>query len=101
MSSVTIITLLIQTLFFYSNAASPSSSVISPFWAGSRSLLRSIGSDESEKHDYAVDLNATNLDSVLSETPATYAVVEFFAHWFVAEFFFCFCSSRESAFFIV
>lgn len=88
MSSVTIITLLIHTLFLYSNAASPSSSVISPFLAGSRSLLRSIDSDESEKHDYAVDLNATNFDSVLSETPATYAIVEFFAHWFVAELLF-------------
>ncbi|KAH6827781.1 quiescin-sulfhydryl oxidase 1 [Perilla frutescens var. hirtella] len=79
MSSVTIITLLIQTLYFYSNAASsPAAAAIS---VGSRSLLRSIDGDQSEKPDYAVELNATNFDSVLSETPATYAVVEFFAHW--------------------
>ncbi|XP_019164814.1 PREDICTED: sulfhydryl oxidase 2-like isoform X2 [Ipomoea nil] len=51
--------------------------------AGShRAILRAI-SDESAagSRDYAVDLNATNFDAVLSETPATYAIVEFFAHW--------------------
>ncbi|KAK3442640.1 hypothetical protein EUGRSUZ_B02885 [Eucalyptus grandis] len=31
--------------------------------------------------DCAVELNATNFDAVLRGTPATYAVVEFFAHW--------------------
>ncbi|KAF8036897.1 hypothetical protein BT93_C2581 [Corymbia citriodora subsp. variegata] len=31
--------------------------------------------------DYAVVLNATNFDAVLGGTPATYAVVEFYAHW--------------------
>ncbi|XP_047943593.1 sulfhydryl oxidase 2-like [Salvia hispanica] len=83
MSSVTIITLLIQTLFLYTGAASPATdfSVLAPFAAGSRSLLRSIDGDQSEKPDYAVELNATNFDSVLSETPATHAIVEFFAHW--------------------
>lgn len=50
-----------------------------------RSILREItgnndGKNE-EKPDYAVELNATNFDAVLKETPATYAVVEFFAHW--------------------
>ncbi|KAF3432231.1 hypothetical protein FNV43_RR26970 [Rhamnella rubrinervis] len=47
---------------------------------GSRSILRVI-SDNGDLHDYAVELNATNFDAVLRETPATYAVVEFFAHW--------------------
>ncbi|KAK7846260.1 sulfhydryl oxidase 2 [Quercus suber] len=32
-------------------------------------------------HDYAVDINVTNFDAVLRDTPATFAVVEFFAHW--------------------
>ncbi|KAI3467012.1 hypothetical protein Pfo_023675 [Paulownia fortunei] len=83
MSSVTIITLLILTLFFYSNEAASSSaiSVSAPFAVGSRSVLRSIDDDKAEKPDYAVELNATNFDSVLKETPAAYAVVEFFAHW--------------------
>lgn len=90
MSSVTIITLLILTLFFYSNEAASSAtiSLSAPFSVGSRSVLRSIDNDKSEKPDYAVELNATNFDSVLSETPAAYAVVEFFARWFVTLFFF-------------
>lgn len=104
MSSVTIITLLIQTLFLYTGAASPATdfSVLAPFAAGSRSLLRSIKSGKSEKPDYAVELNATNFDSVLSETPATHAIVEFFAHWFVCSirfiFFASFCLSLSLLF---
>ncbi|KAI4313834.1 hypothetical protein L6164_026783 [Bauhinia variegata] len=31
--------------------------------------------------EYGVDLNATNFDAVLKYTPATFAVVEFYAHW--------------------
>ncbi|XP_042036751.1 sulfhydryl oxidase 2-like [Salvia splendens] len=83
MSSVAIITLLIQTLFLYTDGAFPAAAVSNsaPFAAGSRFLLRSINSGKSEKPDYAVELNATNFDSVLSETPATHAIVEFFAHW--------------------
>ncbi|XP_042031397.1 sulfhydryl oxidase 2-like [Salvia splendens] len=83
MSSVAIITLLIQTLFLYTDGALPAAavSISAPFAAGSRSLLRSINGGKSEKPDYAVELNATNFDSVLSETPATHAIVEFFAHW--------------------
>ncbi|CAH9139826.1 unnamed protein product [Cuscuta epithymum] len=51
--------------------------------AGShRAILRTISDDSrGGKHDYAVELNATNFDTVLKETPATYAIVEFFAHW--------------------
>ncbi|EPS57940.1 protein disulfide family, partial [Genlisea aurea] len=49
---------------------------------GSRSVLRSIEEGGGgENRDYAVELNATNFDSVLKETPATYALVEFYAHW--------------------
>ncbi|XP_015895536.3 sulfhydryl oxidase 2 isoform X1 [Ziziphus jujuba] len=48
---------------------------------GSRSILRSFNDDSGDPHDYAIELNATNFDAVLRETPATYAVVEFFAHW--------------------
>ncbi|CAA0817191.1 Sulfhydryl oxidase 1 [Striga hermonthica] len=74
MSPVMIVTLLILTLFFYGNEES--SSLVT----GSRSILRSID-DKAEKPDYAVELNATNFDSVLKDTPATYTIVEFFAHW--------------------
>ncbi|GKV42939.1 hypothetical protein SLEP1_g50291 [Rubroshorea leprosula] len=54
------------------------------FSAGSRSILREIGSNgnSGEHQDYAVELNATNFDAVLKDdTPATYAILEFFAHW--------------------
>uniref|UniRef100_A0A2N9FN44 Sulfhydryl oxidase n=1 Tax=Fagus sylvatica TaxID=28930 RepID=A0A2N9FN44_FAGSY len=64
----------------------------SSFSLGSRSILRAIIDDNDndnkngkvvdlQPHDYAVDLNATNFDAVLRDTPATFAVVEFFAHW--------------------
>ncbi|XP_050372522.1 sulfhydryl oxidase 2 isoform X1 [Argentina anserina] len=49
---------------------------------GSRSILRAVNSGPAaDLRDYAVDLNVTNFDAVLRDTPATYAVVEFFAHW--------------------
>ncbi|GMJ13307.1 quiescin-sulfhydryl oxidase 2 [Hibiscus trionum] len=52
--------------------------------AGSRALLREISDNNgggNDPKDYAVELNATNFDAVLKDTPATYALVEFFAHW--------------------
>lgn len=51
--------------------------------AGSRSILRDIGNNQNtgEHPIYAVELNATNFDAVLKDTPATYSIVEFFAHW--------------------
>lgn len=56
-----------------------------PVSAGSRSILRAIGNSKGERqqHDFGVDLNVTNFDAVLKETPATYAIVEFFANWSV------------------
>ncbi|KAJ7954191.1 Sulfhydryl oxidase [Quillaja saponaria] len=51
---------------------------------GSRRLiLRSIDNEKNngDLRDYAVDLNDTNFGAVLRDTPATFAVVEFFAHW--------------------
>ncbi|XP_010923979.1 sulfhydryl oxidase 2 isoform X3 [Elaeis guineensis] len=45
-----------------------------------RSLLRTLG-DGPHLHDAAVDLNSSNFDRVLKESPAAFAVVEFFAHW--------------------
>lgn len=47
----------------------------------SRSLLRAINTDKLDQIDYAVDLNSTNFDAVLKATPATFSIVEFFAHW--------------------
>ncbi|KAF7808794.1 sulfhydryl oxidase 2-like isoform X1 [Senna tora] len=48
-----------------------------------RSILRVVKKDDTsgDLRDFAVDLNATNFDAVLKSTPATFAVVEFFAHW--------------------
>ncbi|CAH2037599.1 unnamed protein product [Thlaspi arvense] len=51
------------------------------FSPGSRSILRDIGSDIADQKDNAVELNATNFDSVFQDSPAKYAVLEFFAHW--------------------
>ncbi|XP_054792539.1 sulfhydryl oxidase 2-like [Prosopis cineraria] len=48
-----------------------------------RSILRAVKNNvnNGDLRDYAVDLNATNFDAVLKDTPATFAIVEFFAHW--------------------
>ncbi|KAL0865078.1 hypothetical protein Bca101_044196 [Brassica carinata] len=51
------------------------------FSPGSRSILRDIGNAIADQKDNAVELNATNFDSVFQDTPAKYAVLEFFAHW--------------------
>lgn len=75
-SSLTI-RVLILTLFIQSTFSSQNE----PLSIRSRSILRSL--DDKPKIDYGVDLNVTNFDSVLKETPATYAIVEFFAHWSV------------------
>lgn len=49
-----------------------------------RMILRAIIKEVNNKDgDFAVDLNATNFDSVLNDTPTPYAIVEFFAHWLV------------------
>ena len=51
--------------------------------SGSRSILRAVSSENKAQVDYAVDLNSTNFDAVLRNTPAAHAIVEFFAHWSV------------------
>ncbi|KAK4763461.1 hypothetical protein SAY87_012899 [Trapa incisa] len=48
---------------------------------GSRSILREVSSNGVGAVDYAVELNATNFDTLLRDTPASFSVVEFFAHW--------------------
>ncbi|KAI9070522.1 hypothetical protein K1719_047515 [Acacia pycnantha] len=66
---------------------SVSSVVTSDYSLGSRrSILRAVKNNDNngDLRDYAVDLNATNFDDVLKDTPATFAVVEFFAHWSVS-----------------
>ncbi|XP_008787608.2 sulfhydryl oxidase 1-like isoform X2 [Phoenix dactylifera] len=55
-------------------------SVFEAFAGPSRSLLRTLG-DGPDLPDAAVDLNSSNFDRVLKESPAAFAVVEFFAHW--------------------
>ncbi|PIA33485.1 hypothetical protein AQUCO_04100130v1 [Aquilegia coerulea] len=47
---------------------------------GSRSILREINEPDLLS-DAAIDLNNTNFDSVLRSSPASFAIVEFFAHW--------------------
>ncbi|WOK93034.1 sulfhydryl oxidase 2-like isoform X2 [Canna indica] len=42
--------------------------------------VRSFG-DGTHQSDAAMDLNSSNFDSVLKESPANFAIVEFFAHW--------------------
>ncbi|XP_011070653.1 sulfhydryl oxidase 2 isoform X1 [Sesamum indicum] len=80
MSSVVFVIVCILTVYV-SNIEASSSVISTPFSVGSRSILRSIDRDRADKPDYAVELNATDFDAVLKETPATYAIVEFFAHW--------------------
>ncbi|QHO36002.1 Sulfhydryl oxidase [Arachis hypogaea] len=46
-----------------------------------RVILREVNDNGGDHADYAVELNVTNFDAVLKDTPATYAIVEFFAHW--------------------
>ncbi|XP_071692245.1 sulfhydryl oxidase 2-like isoform X2 [Rutidosis leptorrhynchoides] len=72
--------LLILLLTFLSSSLSSSALLINPA-AGSRSLLRVINTAAGNQPDFAVDLDANNFDSVLKDTPATYAIVEFFARW--------------------
>ncbi|XP_010424866.1 PREDICTED: sulfhydryl oxidase 2 isoform X1 [Camelina sativa] len=62
---------LVHLLLFFGLVIAASSS------PGSRLILREIA----DQKDRAVELNTSNFDSVLKDTPAKYAVVEFFAHW--------------------
>ncbi|XP_062170712.1 sulfhydryl oxidase 2 isoform X2 [Alnus glutinosa] len=73
MSQIYLVLSLLSLLWLSSRATSVSS--------GSRSILRAIDAENGDLRDYAVDLNVTNFDAVLRDTPATFAVVEFFAHW--------------------
>lgn len=56
------------------------------FSPGSRSILRDIGSNNADQKDNAIELNATNFDSVFQDSTAKYAVLKFFAHWSVSSF---------------
>ncbi|KAE8022804.1 hypothetical protein FH972_008574 [Carpinus fangiana] len=73
MSQIYLVLSLLSLLSLRSGATSVSS--------GSRSILRAIDAEKGDVRDYAVDLNVTIFDAVLRDTPATFAVVEFFAHW--------------------
>lgn len=67
---------------FWSFGSSSLLSSASPIFPtlGSRSILRAVKRGR-DQPSVVVDLNVTNFDAVLKETPATYAIVEFFAHW--------------------
>jgi thiol oxidase len=54
---------------------------LSAMGASERVLLRSL-TDGGRGPDAALDLNNTNFDEVLNNSPSSYAIVEFFAHWF-------------------
>ncbi|MCD7464206.1 Sulfhydryl oxidase 2 [Datura stramonium] len=68
-------------LLFFALFISSLEQSVSVLTGSQRGILRVISKQEGEKPDFAVELNATNFDSVLRETPAPYAIVEFFAHW--------------------
>ena len=69
------------------------------FSPGSRSILRDIGNAiADDQKDNAIELNATNFDSVFRDTPAKYAVLEFFAHWSVL---LIFCLNKVSIFIFI
>lgn len=57
---------------------------------GSRSLLRAVNTNAQDHTNFAIDLNSTSFDAVLRDTPATFAIVEFFAHWYIMLFVCCF-----------
>ncbi|KAJ4959754.1 hypothetical protein NE237_019664 [Protea cynaroides] len=46
---------------------------------GSRSILRELSNPDIP--DAAADLNSTNFDEVLRNSPASFSIVEFFSHW--------------------
>ncbi|PHU01811.1 Sulfhydryl oxidase 1 [Capsicum chinense] len=48
-----------------------------------RVILRAIIKEEksNKNGDFAIDLNATNFDTVFNDTPTPFAILEFFAHW--------------------
>ncbi|XP_016547184.1 sulfhydryl oxidase 2 isoform X5 [Capsicum annuum] len=48
-----------------------------------RVILRAIIKEEksNKNGEFAIDLNATNFDSVFNDTPTPFAILEFFAHW--------------------
>ncbi|KAL0799597.1 hypothetical protein Bca101_054772 [Brassica carinata] len=72
----------LSLLFFFVGFVSlEAGAAATSFSPGSRSILRDIGSSVISDHkDNAVELNATNFDSVFQDTPAKFAVLEFFAH---------------------
>lgn len=75
--------LLYLALFLCTISVSSSATSSSSSFPG-RSILREVHDNDqtgTTDHDYAVELNATNFDAVLKDTPATFAVVEFFANW--------------------
>ncbi|KAF9677400.1 hypothetical protein SADUNF_Sadunf08G0103600 [Salix dunnii] len=74
MSKTSVILIVIMLLLSSSKEASSIQS-------GSRSILRAVSRENKAQADYAVDLNSTNFDAVLRNTPAAHAIVEFFAHW--------------------
>ncbi|KAJ4974016.1 hypothetical protein NE237_007190 [Protea cynaroides] len=52
---------------------------VSSVSVGSRAILRTLSGPDIP--DAAADLNSTNFDEVLRNSPASFAIVEFFAHW--------------------
>lgn len=68
---------LIFLLYIGIGATSTSSSPT----VGSRSILRDLTDPDPSLPDAALDLNNSNFDSVLRRSPASFAIVEFFASW--------------------
>ncbi|CAL5350281.1 unnamed protein product [Camellia sinensis] len=78
--SMSCILMVALALFLLIFGAFPSSS-----WASidSGSILSTVidNNNKGDQPDFAVDLNATNFDAVLRDTPSTHAIVQFSANW--------------------
>nr|XP_043620545.1 sulfhydryl oxidase 2-like [Erigeron canadensis] len=75
--------LLLKLLLLFTALLILSSSAL-PTVELNRQILRAINhrrGSRDKSSNFVIDLNATNFDSVLKETPASYVIVEFYAHW--------------------
>lgn len=74
----------VATLVFFLSALLLGFNEASLDGAGSRSILRAVGGRVGDGSvEYGVELNASNFDAELKDTPASFAIVEFFANWLV------------------
>ncbi|MQM18585.1 hypothetical protein Taro_051582 [Colocasia esculenta] len=76
-AGLVVFTLIVSWVFAGAAAAAALESAGRP----RRSLLRALGDGSDDLPDVALELNGSDFDAVLRQSPARFAVVEFFAHW--------------------